>query len=1296
VTKTLLASLCLLSTPALATAESDALAKGFQDPPASAKPHTWWHWMNGNVTKAGITADLEAMARVGIGGAQIFNASEGIPQGPVAFNSPEWRDMVKHAASEASRLGLELCIHNCAGWSSSGGPWNTPEHGMQVLTTSERRVQGPSHFEGALPQPPAKLDFYRDIAVLAFRTPVGEGDGLQALAPKVTTSVPKVEGKRVCDGDDKTAITLPVPQSVQKPEFIQFEFAQPYPARLLTIQTGPGMLGCEGKIEASDDGKTFHQLAPFVIPRIPAKQTFIFSPVSARFYRLSFTRANVKTARIVVAEVELSDRTGIAGFAAKAFLERGRTALPEPSDSPAPQRMVSSEQVVDLTEQMHGDKLAWDVPEGDWTILRMGYTPNGQVNHPAPKEGVGLECDKLSKEAVEAHWAGSMAPLLDTLGPLAGKSFNNVLIDSYEVGTQTWTEKFRDEFQKRRGYDIGRFLPVLSGRIVDSPQVTDRFLWDYRRTISDLFSENYAGTFAGLAHKNGLLFSLEPYGNNCPSDDMQYGGYADIPMTEFWPGGAGGSIGNAKLAASIAHMHGRKFVGAEAFTAAPEQGKWLKDPFSLKAQGDLAWCAGVNRFIFHRYAMQPWTDPTRYPGMTMGQWGTHFERTTTWWEQSTAWLKYIARSQYLLQSGRFVADVCFFNGEDAPSELRITPLPRGYDFDVCDTATLALMTVQDGRIALPNGMTYRLLALPSGTTMTPATLRKIKALADAGATIVGQKPTASPGLTDYPKCDEEVRQLAADAKILTDRSPAEALADLHVPPDFESATPSVQDAVFIHRIVDEADVYFVSNQQAHSVAMDGVFRVSGKLPELWHADTGCIEQAPVWREENGRTVVPLTFDPAGSVFVVFRKPAPADHLVAAKYTTATAAPDPGPLTILTAEYGVFDPPRDESVDVTAKLREKIQGGVRHIVADNQLAGDPADGTVKELRIVYREGNAAPKIVTVEEDAAIDLPAGAGVIRAVYGALGNEQPAPGKTVDLSAQLSSLIKDGRLSVKVSNKLADRDPAPGIEKAIHVTYRHHGIEKTVRVPEQAMLDLPEGDSGGAIPAYRLALNGEGHAGFYATQPGQIEVQTASGKTMKAVVTDMAKPIDVGGPWELNFPPNWGAPAQVTLEKLISWTEHPDTGVKYFSGTATYVKDVEIPAELLGDGRSLWLDLGQVENIAEVSMNGKPLGILWKPPFRADITGTAKPGANRLEIKITNLWPNRLIGDEQLPPDCEWNPNLAIKEWPKWLLEGKPSPTGRLTFTTWHHWKKDDALLPSGLLGPVTLSPVVKAALE
>lgn len=1124
----------------VAQIRADDLEKGFAQPPDSAKPHTWWHWMNGNISKEGITADLEAMARVGLGGAQIFNAGAGIPAGPVGFLTPEWRELMKHTAKEATRLGLELCLHNCPGWSSSGGPWNQPENAMQQITISETRVKGPVHYSGALRQPATKLGFYRDIAVLAFPTLAGEDTTMHELLPKVTASTPDISAEPMFDGNDDSFVTLPMPED-GLPPFIQVEFPQVFAARSVVIKLHSTSGYPKGVVQTSADGVEFRDVQPFSFPfrgTDPVSLSLGGNNAPVRFYRIKFTNIGVDynklPAKFVgIAELSLSSCLRTGDYVAKTGMNKGQLTETESVDaSVASGLAVNHHEIVNLTDGLKtGGQFAWDVPAGSWTILRIGYTLTGAKNHPAPDGADGLECDKLNAEALDAHWAGFVQKVVDDLGPLAGKgkAFNNVLIDSYEVGGQNWTPKFREEFQRLRGYDPLPWLVTVTGRVVDSPEVTERFLWDMRRTVADLFAEKYYGHFKELCNARGLTASIQPYGR-APFEALQCGAAAEIPMGEFWI--VGGGFSTLKLAASVGHIYGRPIIGSEAFTAQPgkDSGRWLNDPYSMKAIGDQVFCHGINRLLLHTCAMQPW--PNRQPGMTLLKYGTHFGRATTWWEQSSAWIKYITRSQFLLQQGHFVADAAAFCGENVPTgEMSNPGLPPSYDYDGINAdVLLSQAAVVDGRLVLKSGMRYRILILPNpGRTMTPKLLRKLRELVADGLTLVGPPPQRSPSLDDYPKCDAEVKSLVAEmwgdcngssitehqlgkGKVVWGRSMEQVLTALNAKPDFQFAASGGAQLNFIHRLADDADIYFVCNQRAQADFVECTFRVSGKVPEIWHPDTGHIEWAPVWREEGGHTIVPLSFDPAGSVFVVFRKPSGSrDHLVSA---TFSSTPNPAAL-------------------------------------------------------------------------------------------------------------ELISDGSGQVRLC----------------------------------------------------------------AAAPGVVEGQTAAGRKLRAEVRDVLAPIELTGPWELTFPPNWGAPGHVTMPTLVSWSEYGDSGVKYFSGTAKYVKEVEIPATMSRAGCSLWLDLGRVKNLANVSLNGKPLGILWKPPYRVDITGAARPGNNKLEIEVANLWPNRLIGDEQLPPDCEWNGDM-LRGWPQWLLDGKPSPTGRFAFTTWRHWKKDDALLESGLLGPVRLS--------
>ena len=416
-----------------------------------------------------------------------------------------------------------------------------------------------------------------------------------------------------------------------------------------------------------------------------------------------------------------------------------------------PEWTVPAAGILDLTAQLKDGRLSWDVPPGKWTVLRLGHTPTGKDNHPAPESGRGLECDKLNTAGADAMFAGLMAKLTADVGPLTGKTLVSTHIDSWEVGSQNWTRGFRQEFEKRRGYDPLLYLPAMTGRVVNSLDASERFLWDLRQTVSDMLVENYAGRFRELARQHGIRLSIEAY-DGCPCDDIAYGGHCDEPMAEFWRWGYSTPYSCVEMS-SAAHIYGRRILGAESFTSTDLE-KWLSHPATIKTLGDWAFCEGINRFVFHRYAMQPWLD--RKPGMSMGPWGLHYERTQTWWEQSRAWHQYLARCQYLLRQGLFVADICYLQPEGSPRRFN-PPMPRegnepdrpGYNFDGCTADVVftrmsvgAPGTPDRGRIVLPDGMSYRLLVLPEAQTMTPKLLARIAELVEAGATVVG--PSAGP------------------------------------------------------------------------------------------------------------------------------------------------------------------------------------------------------------------------------------------------------------------------------------------------------------------------------------------------------------------------------------------------------------------------------------------------------------------------------------------------------------------------------------------------------------------------
>ncbi|MCX6895688.1 MAG: glycosyl hydrolase, partial [Verrucomicrobia bacterium] len=844
---------------------------------------------------------------------------------------------------------------------------------------------------------------------------------------------------------------------------------------------------------------------------------------------------------------------------------------------------IARDGVLSLGAQMDSSgRLAWDVPPGRWTVMRFGHASNGVGMKPVPKAGQGLNCDKLSKTGVEANFAGMMAKLVADTGlqpaELNKSSLVGTHIDSWENGAQNWTAKMPEEFGRRRGYDLLPFLPVMTGRVVGSPEISERFLRDLRQTISELLVENYASRMRELARAQGLRFSCEAY--NGPCDDLPYAGQIDVPVGEFWAQG-GKLMETCKGMASAAHIYGKPIVGVEAFTASTKE-RGQEHPGSIKSLGDEAFCTGINQFFIHRYTHQPWAEE-RCPGMGMGAFGIHYERTQTWWEWSTGWHEYLARCQSLLRQGMFVADICYLQPEVPPQ--RVADHKReGYDWDECTAdAVLTRMAVQDGRLALPDGMSYRLLVLSDSRTMTPPLLRKIKELVQAGATVLGPKPLTSPSLTDFPNCDEEIKRLGGElwgdcdgvrvkehrvgkGRVVWGKSAEELLRESGVAADFTGDQPLRS----IHRRADGSDIYFLANSRSNAITATCGFRVAGKIPELWWPEDGRTERAALWAVQDGVTRVVIPLEPSGSVFVVFRESADRqDSLVlvkrdGAEILSVNSSP-PGKIAVTKARYGVLDDPQ-RTRDVRAKVQNKVDNGEsRFTVAQLAAGDDPARQVIK-------------------------------------------------TLDLEFTMNG--------------------------------RRFGI--TATDPETINLTPPNAPPGApSLPLAELRGDEQGKVLLVTEKPGAYEFVTASGKLQRVTVPPLAPLLEMSGAWEVSFDPQWGGPAKVTFDQLGDWSKRAEEGIRYYSGPAVYRKKFSLTTPPATSQR-LVLDLGKVAVMAEVKLNGKVLGVLWKPPFRVDITDAVKAGDNQLEIKVVNLWANRQIGDEQLPEDSERLPAGASEHVP------------------------------------------------
>ena len=1250
------------------------LESQFRNPPAEARPRTFWFWMNGQVTRDGITRDLEAMARVGLGGALIYDGGPYLPKGPVDYLSPAWRDLMTHAMREAGRLGLDISMHNAPGWSSSGGPWITPAMSMQQLVWSETSVTGPGRRQIALPQPQTNEGYYRDAFVLA----VPEDEPYWHLLKSLTTSQgAAVDAAILTDGNVSTGVSLAPRQ------FLQFEFRVPFEARAITVFASrfPGLT-----LQASDDGVEYRRVCGVANPgkhgiQPPGAQNF--APVTARYFRL------VASADANLGEVWLHHAPRLADWNFKAnFAYRVGSQVTLPADLQKP-FSIDPAQVRDLSPQMDPrGRLTWDVPAGAWTILRLGQTSTGQKNVSASEAGTGLECDKFSRQAIEFHFHNVEERLL------GDKAFVAVSIDSYEAGMQNWTAQFPEEFRRRAGYDLRSYLPAMTGRVMGDAALSERFLFDVRRVQADLMAQNYYGRMGELCRQHGLKFLVEGYGQGV-FDESQVSGVPDFPMTEFWERTPWTPNRVVKSVASAAHTYGKPIVAGESFTGEEETARWEEYPYSLKALGDLMFSLGLNQMYFHRYAHQP--HPTAAPGMTMGPWGFHFDRTNTWFEQSGPWLQYLSRAQYLLRQGVYVADVLYFLGERPPdvSQFAMPVLPAGYNFDLVNAeALLARAAVRNGQIVMPDGASYRMLVLAPGLKgVTPEVMRKLHEMAAQGALILGARPEFSLTLRDYPQSEREVERLSAAARIDSTRTVADALRE--APPDFEYRGAPDTALSWLHRKLPDGDLYFVANRQRRGEDVVCTFRVAGRLPELWQAETGVIAKATVYSQQAGRTSMPLHLGPAESLFIVFRAAAPphAPAWISRDGIRLPAVPAAPPDLENNFTISVWAKP-----DINLRLmpRESTTGrldetGKNYVVpAAEGPPGHPYAGIAvgrNGVYVVERSATASPAVLVaatpvsgwthvavVYRDGKPSLYLNGKFVKEglasgnrVKPGVGSPAPAPGDVFHFAA-LDALVRSSQQPSPPSQGVAYYFEGNMTRPEVFAQANIQELAKRLPPPEEP-------------PDLEFTAPGEA----LVWRSGQYAL--AGGTPMRA---EIAKPMEIGGPWQVTMPGHTFA-----MPELIAWNRLDDPAVKYFSGAATYTRDLRVPPDFAGAGKRIYLDLGRVEVLAHVTVNGKDLGILWKEPYRVDLTDAVHAGSNHVEIAVTNLWPNRLIGDELLPPENEYAiEGHGIVRLPDWYTKGEPKPPGgRSTFATWQFYTKDEPLLDSGLLGPVRLlNPQVK----
>ena len=1119
---------------------ADPLNDGFREPPKDSRPETWFHLIGGNVAKPGLTADLEAIKGAGLSGIQLFHGNgkpwPGVePQIPCL--SPQWDEMISHVANECRRLGLRFTMENCPGWSMAGGPWITPDKAMRHLVWSRTDADGGSPLTLKLPKPQPSNDGwrdYRDIAVLAFPTPSGN-DGKYLLPTSVRSNRDKLPWADLFTGKlvgKKDGLVLLDP--TDGPAWLEVDFSEPSTLRSIEFPSvgmvtarryfDPGM-AIRVEVKSNDDWK---EVASREIPRSNWQDgkplTLALPESTGTTYRILFDLKNpVKLESLKFSSAAKIDDW--EGQAAHTLRSMDYPSAPKQD----PKTWVASDKILDLSKNLSPDgELKWDAPPGKWTILRFGNVNSGARNGPAPKEATGFECDKLSTDGADQHFAGYIGRISGPGGAADQGRLQGMLLDSWECGVQTWTPAMEQEFSARSGYALRKWLPALAGYVVDGHERSGRFLRDWRATINDLIVHKFFGRLATLAHERGLKVSFEAaLGDVSPGDILQYYGQADIPMCEFWqpndPHWGGLETKPITPTVSAAHIYGKNRIAAEAFTSIVL--RWDEHPFMLKHLADRHFTYGLNHLVFHTSTHNPRLDVV--PGTSFGGGiGTPFLRNQTWWKTMPEFTGYLARCQFMLEQGRPVSDVLWFLGDDLDHKPRQdSPFPNEFQFDYINPdALINRIKVVDGKLTTPEGLAWKVLWLPKCPHMTPETLARMRDLLSAGATVIGEPPRQNASLRGG---DEAGARFAALVKELWGEKPVASGdrkigagrllwgADLDDTLDKLKIEPDVigtGSATWCHRRTEDSDIYFVAAARDQELCANLGFRAQGR-PEFWDPLTGMSRPVSVFHRQGNHTFIPLDLAAAGSVFVVFRK-----------------------------------------------------------------------------------GESGPAVTRVEHDGSVLLDAA-----------DTTQTDKGNP----PRIQGLIAGEPVQPWVEHKMPECEIANGGTKLLAWEPGHYRV-----------------------------LNGD--------------------KVLLDTKVETPPQITADGSWKLTFPKGWDTPESVDLPELKFWSDLEDPATRAFSGSATYSCDLAVPA--LSPGMRAMLDLGEVANIAEVAVNGKPAATLWTAPFRTDITSYLKPGKNRISVSVTNTWRNRLAYDASLP-----EPQRKT-----WTLAGPPANARREA---------------AGLKGPVVL---------
>jgi hypothetical protein len=1212
----------------------DTLEQSFQNPPAAAKPGIWWRWCNGNVTDAGIDRDLSEYGQAGAGSVEMFSdIGTGLPGGPTRMMDPQWIKFFDEACRQAVQSGISIRMVPGTGW-GNGAPWVGKDQASKKLVYSELQVDGPQNLQTKLPMPPVIDDWYRDVAVVAIH----EASTRMVTPAQVTASsspggycdeknFPPADA---VDGDPNTcwkseAVTPGAPQ------WLLYTYDQPLTAVGCYLSSAAGAGPSQAELQSSDDGVQFKSIGSFNLK--PGETgTIRFPATTARFFRLKVNSAYAPDIQLTEMQILRQGdkplvRAGVKWWMFKSgnrsvwnWPEQPAGIMDEENDS-ADIADCHSAETVDLTSKMSANgTLDWDVPAGRWTILRFGSTLLGQTTRSALSGG--FEGDLLDPATADFLFDRTTQKLLASGGDAVKTALEGLIVDSYEQGADlqgqqpTWTGRFPEEFKARRGYDLIRYLPALAHRVVDSRKDTDRFLWDFRLTFSDLYSSFYH-ELADRTHQAGLAEITAECGYGSyplqQIDGLKAFSQLDVPEGEYWLGGGPASLAfvscdSCVTASSAAHIYGKGIAAAESFTSfSPRVDMSLADykPFVHEE-----FERGINRIMFHSQTLN--ADVKARPGEM--HWDT-LNPNMTWWPMADGLFNYIARCQDMLRQGVYVADVAYLNGEGAwkfvPARAFLRPmLPDGYDFDGMNADVVDhRMTVKDSRFTLPDGMSYRYLVLPddSAWKVTPETLGKIEDLVKAGGTIIGPRPAGSPTLLNAASDDAEVSRMAEE---LWGANPA-AEGENHVG----------QGRVIWGRSLTQI---FAEDKLAPDFGTDSVAGASDALIHaqwIWHADDlSGGQQAPAG-ERWLRTSIDL---PPGKKITSATALFSADDAFELSVNGQPAAHGEHWNEILPADITrLLHPGHNDLLAHATNYAPGPAGLIGGFAVDLDDGSRMTFTTGKDWETARDQQNWRPAQVIGSYGCApwgdvLPTPKLAWIHRSTSG---------GEIYFVSNQVNT-----PLSLACTFRVSDRqpelwDPVTGSLRALPHFQNEQG--KT-----------------------RVSLSFAPREGYFIVFRHPIAPDQQNGGENFPAFHSVAT---LREPWDVSFDPAWGGPDKpVRFDTLQDWIARPEQGIRAYSGVATYRTTFQAPDQ---KGGPLFLDLGNVSCAARVRLNGKDLGPVWCAPYRTEIDQAIHAGTNQLEIEVANLWSNRMLADSKLPPEKQ----LTHTNLPT-LHQDQPIPSGLL----------------------------------